>query len=133
MSDYARNALVPQPGVGKPGVGMVHGIKAGGLIFLSAIRGASPDGTYSDDTAEQARCAFETARKRLAGGGATLDHVVKVTLYLTELKYRAAFHKVWMEVFGETPPARIAMKVGDANSREDQNAHFALDIIAVAP
>lgn len=133
MPESQRVAITPVAGAPKPGAGMVQGIIAGGFIFLSAIRGNRPDGTYSDDTGEQARQAFANARLRLAGAGADLDRIVKVTLYLAELDYRKAFHAVWMEVFPDTPPARIALKVADANARPDQNAHFALDIIALAP
>ena len=53
------------------------------------------------------RRALDNLRALLEANGATLQHVVKVTLYLQKLKYRTAFHKVWMEYFPENPPARI--------------------------
>lgn len=115
------------------GPGMVPAIKAGGFIFVSAIRGVNRDGTCSDDTKEQARLAFENLRRRLAGAGATLNDVVKVTLYLSDLAYRDPFHEVWMEYYPEEPPARIAVQVADANARPGRRAHFALDVIALAP
>jgi 2-iminobutanoate/2-iminopropanoate deaminase len=113
---------------------MVPGTKAGGLLFFSAVRGNGPRGTeISDDTKEQARQAFTNLRLLLEGAGATLDHVVKVTLYLHDLRYRTAFHEVWMETFPENPPARTAMQVADANASPGGNAHFVMDVIAVAP
>jgi 2-iminobutanoate/2-iminopropanoate deaminase len=116
------------------GQGMVPGVKAGGLMFFSAIRGNDPQTRgWSDDTETQARQALENLRLLLEANGATLQHVVKVTLFLQKLEYRTAFHKVWMEYFAENPPARIAFEVGDANSNRNGNAHFALDVIAVAP
>lgn len=116
------------------GAGMTAGVKAGGLIFLSAIRGNRPgDRKLSDDTREQARQAFENIKALLEGAGGSLDHVVKVTLYLHDLKYRTPFHEVWMEYFPTNPPARIAIQVADANTQPGGNAHFALDVIAVAP
>jgi 2-iminobutanoate/2-iminopropanoate deaminase len=112
----------------------VPGIKAGGLIFFSAIRGNMPGARgFSDDTKEQARQAFENLKSLLAASGGTLEHVVKVTLYLHDLKYRTPFHEVWMEYFPKDPPARIAIRVADANTQPGGNAHFALDVIAVAP
>ena len=114
--------------------GMVSGVRAGGFLFFSAIRGRNPaTNKSSDDTAEQARQAFENLKVLLAGEGATLQHVVKVTLYLSDLKYRKAFHAVWMEYFPENPPARIAIQVADASASPGGNSHFALDIIALAP
>ena len=90
-------------------------------------------GKESDDTKEQARRAFENLKILLNAAGATLEHVVKVTLYLHDLKYRLPFHDVWMEFFPKDPPARIAIQVADANAQPGRNAHFALDMIAIDP
>ena len=127
----AREVMKPAEGGGH-GPGMVPGIKAGGFLFLSAIRGRGKDG-FPDDTKEQARNAFEGMKNLLAAQGATLNDVVKVTLYLHDLKYRTAFHEVWMEYYPENPPARLALQVADANAQPGQGAHFALDVIALAP
>jgi 2-iminobutanoate/2-iminopropanoate deaminase len=113
---------------------MVAGVKAGGFLFFSAIRGMNPETReMSDDTGQQARQALENLKSLLSGTGATLDHVVKVTLYLHDLKYRKPFHEVWMEYFPEHPPARIAVQVANANANPSGNAHFALDVIALSP
>lgn len=113
--------------------GMVSGVKAGGFIFFSAIRGRDPaTNTSSDDTAEQARQAFENLKVLCEGAGITLQHVVKVTLYLTKLEYRKPFHEVWMKYFPENPPARIAVEVADASASPGGNAHFAMEVMALA-
>jgi 2-iminobutanoate/2-iminopropanoate deaminase len=114
--------------------GMVPGVRAGGFLFLSAIRGRdAATNRMPDDPLAQARQALENVRRVLAGSGATLRDVVKVTLYLSDLEKRHAFHEAWMEVFPEDPPARIAVGVADANAAPGGNAHFALDVIALAP
>ena len=129
-----RATLHSPPGGPTHGQGMVPGVRAGGFIFFSAIRGAHPTTReVSDDTAEQARQALENLRVLVEAAGGTLRHVVKVTLYLHDLKYRSAFHQVWMEYFPEDPPARIAIQVADANASPGGRAHFALDVIALAP
>jgi len=113
--------------------GMVPGVSAGGFLFLSAIRGRNAaTNRMPDDPLAQARQALENVRLVLAGSGATLRDVVKVTLYLSDLEKRHAFHEAWMEVFHEDPPARIAVGVADANASPGGNAHFALDVIALA-
>lgn len=127
-----KEIVVSPPGGPTHGKGMVPGVKAGGFIFLSAIRGRNSEtGEMSDDTKEQARQAFMNMKILLESAGATLEHVVKVTLYLQNLKYRAPFHEVWMDYFPVNPPARIAMQVEDANAAPGGNAHFALDVIAL--
>lgn len=114
---------------------MVAGVKAGGFLFFSAIRGYGAGGprTISSDTKEQARQAFENLKLLLQGAGATLEDVVHVTLYLHDLKYRTAFHEVWMEYFPKDPPARIAFQVADANTQPGGGSHFVLDVVAYAP
>lgn len=113
--------------------GMVTGVRAGGLLFFSAIRGRNPvTNKLSDDIREQSRQAFENLSLLLSARGLTMRHVVKVTLYLNDLAHRNAFHEVWMEYFPVDPPARIALQVADANASPGGNAHFVLDVIALA-
>jgi len=114
--------------------GMVPGVRAGGFLFLSAIRGRHPQtNLMPDDGYEQAVQALRNLEAVLAASGATLHHVVKVTLYLRDLEMRKPFHRAWMEFFPTEPPARIAIGVADANAAPGGNAHFALDVIALAP
>jgi 2-iminobutanoate/2-iminopropanoate deaminase len=129
-----REVVIAPAGGPSYGKGMVQGIKAGDFIFFSAIRGNPPVTNYeSSDTREQARQAFENLKVLLGAAGAGLEHVVKVTLYLHDLRYRLPFHEVWMEYFPKDPPARIAIQVADANAQPGRNAHFALDVIALDP
>jgi 2-iminobutanoate/2-iminopropanoate deaminase len=114
--------------------GMVPGVRAGGFLFLSAIRGRDPaTGKMVEDPLAQARHALKNLEAVLAGSGATLAHVVKVTLYLHDLERRREFHQAWMEFFPKDPPARIAVGVADANAAPGGKAHYALDVIALAP
>lgn len=130
----AREAITTAPSGLTHGPGMSIGVKAGGFIFLSPIRG-NPAGRqeYTDDTAAQAQVAFQKLKDTLAAFNATIDHVVKVTVYIQELEYRVAFHEVWMEFFPIDPPARTIVVVKDTNVMPGPNCHFCLDVIAVAP
>lgn len=114
--------------------GMVPGVKAGGFLFLSAIRGrdAKTD-KIPEDPLEQARLALRNLEAVLKASGATMKHVVKVTLYLHDLEKRKEFHQAWMEAFPVDPPARIAVGVADANAAPGGKAHYALEVIALAP
>ncbi len=112
--------------------GMVAGVRAGNLIFFSAIRGRSPDGSFSDDTKEQAAHAFDGLKAMLEHRGLTLGHVVKVTMYMNDLGYRDLIHEVWMKYWPEKPPARTAFQVVNASASPKANAHFVLDVVALA-
>ena len=113
--------------------GMVPGVKAGGFLFLSAIRGRTKAGDLPPDPLSQAQQALVNLEAVLVGSGATLRHVVKVTLYLSDLEMRKPFHQAWMDAFPTDPPARIAICVADANATPGGGAHYALDVIALAP
>lgn len=134
MTTLDRASMSQSPNAPDRMEGMVPGVRAGGFLFLSAIRGRHPQAkTMPDDPYEQAVQAMRNLEAVLAASGATLAHVVKITLYLHDLSTRQPFHRAWMEFFPENPPARIAVCVADANAAPGGNAHFALDVIALAP
>lgn len=134
MADQSLRESMPQSADAPDRMpGMVPGVRAGGFLFLSAVRGRRPDGGMSEDPIEQARQAFANLEAILAASGATLGHVVKVTLFLSDLEMRKPFHEVWREVYPANPPARIAVCVADANAAPGGKAHFALDVVALAP
>jgi 2-iminobutanoate/2-iminopropanoate deaminase len=113
--------------------GMVAGVRAGGFIFYSAIRGRDPiTKTFSDDTRVQAAHAFDSLKVLLEHQNLTLRHVVKVTMYMNDLEYRDLIHEVWMKYFPVDPPARTAMQVVNASASPKGNAHFVLDVVALA-
>jgi len=129
-----RQSMPQSPDAPERMAGMVPGVRAGGFLFLSAIRGRDPaTNRMPDDPYEQACQALRNVEAVLAASGATLQHVVKVTLYLHDLDKRKGFHQAWMEFFPKDPPARIAVGVADANGAPGGNAHYALDVIALAP
>ena len=132
----SKRQILPSASGGPGGggaAGMVPGVKAGNLLFFSAIRGAGADRQWSDDTKMQARNALDTLKRLMEAAGGTLDNVARVTVFFEDLKYRAAFNEVWLEYFPQEPPARIALEVANASTGPDRQAHFVLDVIAVAP
>lgn len=113
--------------------GMVTGVRAGELIFFSAIRGRNPQTNKSPDgIREQAAQAFENLKVLMESRGLTLGHIVKVTLYLNDLADRLPFHDVWLTYFPSDAPARTDVRVADANASPGGNARFVLDVVARA-
>lgn len=56
---------------------------------------------------EQSRLAIDNCVKIMKDAGYGLQDVVHVTVILTDARYFQSFNKVFKEVFGEHPPARI--------------------------
>ena len=88
-----------------------HASAAGDLIFVSGTLGTKAD---SFDLVEggmgpQTTQTLENIRAILAGAGATLDDVIKVNVYVTDMSAFTEMNRAYLEVFGDEPPARITV------------------------
>lgn len=63
------------------------------------------------DVAGQTRQVFENIRTILAEAGAGLEHVVKITIFAADIKYRDAINKVRSETFKPPYPASTQVAV----------------------
>ena len=63
------------------------------------------------DTEAQVRRVFENLRAIVLAAGATLDDVVKATVFLTDMSNFGLVNKVMAEYFREPYPARAAVGV----------------------
>jgi len=90
-----------------------QGIQAGGLVFTSGQLGIDPR------TGKLAQAGFDQEADRvlrnleavLEAGGSSLQHVVKLTVYLTDLSNFPALNDVFVKHFGKEPPARSTVQV----------------------
>ncbi|MCS6829724.1 MAG: RidA family protein [Armatimonadota bacterium] len=88
-------------------------IRAGNLVFTSGQIPLHPEtGEIVGDTAaEQARQVLLNLQAVLQAAGASLQDVVKTTIFLTDLAQFAAVNAVYAEFFSERPPARSTVQV----------------------
>ena len=63
------------------------------------------------DAAGQTRQVFENIRTILAESGASLDDVVKITIFAADIRYRDAINKVRSETFKPPYPASTQVAV----------------------
>ena len=61
--------------------------------------------------AEQAERAILNLKAVLDAGGSSLSNVVKVTLYLKDMRDFAAVNETYAKYFGEAKPARSTVEV----------------------
>ena len=107
-----KQAIVTQKAPGAIGP-YSQGIKAGNLVFSS---GQLPiDLTVSEelitDVKKAARATLMNVKAILEEGGAKMDDVVKVTVFLTDMADFAAVNEVYAEFFNEPFPARSCYAV----------------------
>jgi 2-iminobutanoate/2-iminopropanoate deaminase len=88
-------------------------MRAGNLLFVSGQIAVAPDGSsHADaDLALQTRLCLANLRAVLEAGGATLQQVAKVTVYLAEPEGWALFNSIYAEFFGTHKPARAMVPV----------------------
>jgi len=84
-----------------------------GLVFLSGQIPLDPASgeLVKADIQTETRRVIDNLRGVLEAAGCTFDHVVKTTIFLTDLGDFAAVNQVYGEVFTGTPPARATVQV----------------------
>ncbi len=97
------------PGVSHFGAPIPMGARVGNVIWSSGIAGNDPSTDTIPQAPElQARYMFQHVRTLLERGGATLDDVVRMTVYVTEESMRSHVNREWIAAFPdpEDRPAR---------------------------
>lgn len=95
-----RPRSIEVPGVGHGAAPIPMGARVGNLLMSSGIAGIDPTtGKPAEGAAAQARFAFQHLRTLLANGGATLDDVVRMTVYLKDPAARESLNAEWLQCF----------------------------------
>lgn len=103
--------------------------RAGGTVFLSGQIALDPDSgeLVAGGIEAQARRAFANLEAVCAAAGGSLDDVVRVGLYLTDLGEFSVVNAIMGEVFREPYPARSTIEV----SALPRGAAFEVDAVMV--
>ena len=103
-------------------------VRSGDLLFFSGQTPIDPaTGKLVDgDIAAQARRVFDNLKAVCTAAGASLDQVVRVGIYLTDLSNFAAVNAAMKEYFREPFPARSTIGVASL----PLNAQVEIDMIA---
>ena len=91
-----------------------HAIRVGDLLFCSGqvpIDPAHPGGPVVGDIRAQTRRVLENIRVLLASQGLDFRHVVKSTVFMTNLAEFQGMNEVYAEVFPAPYPARSTVQV----------------------
>jgi enamine deaminase RidA (YjgF/YER057c/UK114 family) len=103
-------------------------------IYLAGQLGMTPDGKFAGgpgDFRAQAAQAFENLKLGLAVADATFDHVVKVTVYFTDMAHLQTYFEVRDRYVNiKAPPASTAVQI---SKLARDGALFEIEAIAVVP
>jgi enamine deaminase RidA (YjgF/YER057c/UK114 family) len=103
------------PGLFEPAT-YTQGIKvhlAQTILFLSGQVAYTPEGgaAFPGDFKAQARGAYQAIKALVESQGGTMHDVVKLTSFVTDMKYRAELSSVREEFFGRKGPASTLVEV----------------------
>jgi 2-iminobutanoate/2-iminopropanoate deaminase len=103
-------------------------IRYGGLVFVS---GQTPEDPKTGlpirgTMAEQTRVVLTNIAAILKASGSSLERVLKVNIYLSDIALKPEMNAVYREFFPNSPPARIALAVAGL----DDGLDVEIDVIA---
>ena len=104
------------------------GIKANGFLFISGQVGKDSTGKIVDGFAAQVKQAMENLKVIIEAAGCSMDKIVKVNVYVTDITKMPELNDIYRQYFLQTLPARAAMEV----SRLGLKAEVEIDAIALA-
>ena len=104
-------------------------VRAGDFVFISGQVPVRPDGTMEDGGIEpQTRQVLENVKAALALAGATMDQVVKTTVWIEDARDFGGVNKVYATYFPKDPPARTT-----AESRLMVDIKVEIEAVAYSP
>jgi len=127
-----RKEIVPVQGLVKPtGVwSVVTAAKPGRMIFVSGLLSKNEAGEIVGvgDIAAQTEQVLQNLQAALSGANATLDDVVRVDVYITDMSKFPEIHSVRRKYFPKDPPSSTMVEV---SSLTDKRCLIEITAIAV--
>jgi 2-iminobutanoate/2-iminopropanoate deaminase len=83
------------------------------ILFLSGQVAYAADGSpaFRGDFKAQARGAYESIKALVESQGATMNNIVKITTYVTDMRYRVDLAPIREEFFGKKGPASTLVEI----------------------
>jgi 2-iminobutanoate/2-iminopropanoate deaminase len=105
-------------------------VRVGQFVFTAGQIPLDPQSgqIVSEDISEQARRVLDNLTAVLKAENLTFDHIVKTTIFLTDMNDFAAVNEVYAGYFSQQPPARSTVAV----SALPKGARVEIECIAVS-
>lgn len=106
-----------------------HVVRVGNLVYVAGqvARDASGNKVGAGDFRAQAVQVFENLQRALAAAGCDMQHVVKLTIYVTDARYRDPLREINVRFFPTDKPVSTLIVVAALAQPE-----FLIEIDAVA-
>jgi len=105
-------------------------VRANGFIYISGQGAIDPatGALVEGGIAEQTARALDNLKAIVEAAGSSLDHAVKVTVFLKDMNDFAAMNEVYARYFPKNKPARTTVEV----ARLPLDLRVEIDLIALA-
>jgi 2-iminobutanoate/2-iminopropanoate deaminase len=105
-------------------------VRASGFIYISGQGAIDPatGALVAGGIAEQTARALDNLKAIVEAAGSSLDHAVKVTVFLKDMNDFAAMNEVYARYFPKNKPARTTVEV----ARLPLDLRVEIDMIALA-
>jgi 2-iminobutanoate/2-iminopropanoate deaminase len=92
-----------------------QGIIHNGFVFVSGQLAIDPQtgGHLNDSIEAETEAALRNVEKILHEAGSDLNHVVQMTIYISDIELWGAVNAVYAKILGEHRPARAIVPVKD--------------------
>ena len=92
---------------------MSQAIEIGNTIYVSGQVAMDPSGNVvgAGDMKAQTRQVLQNVKTVLEAAGASMEDVVKITVYITDISVLRETHEVRAEFFPDPPPASTGIEV----------------------
>jgi reactive intermediate/imine deaminase len=106
----------------QPGGHYSHAVTANGFVFISGQLPIARDGSKLVDATfeQQAEQTLNNMALALTAAGTTIDRLVQVRVYITDIRLWPAFNAIYAKWIGSSRPARAVVPVPEL--------HFGLKI-----
>ena len=112
LAQEARRYITPRTPADTAGAPFSGGVLVGNTLYLSGKIGLTPDRKVPASAAEEARIVLDDVKATLTAAGMTMDDLVSVQIFCSDVSHYDAFNRVYRTYFTGEFPARAFIGSG---------------------